>query len=708
MAIRERLSSRSWRAVLALVLAGGLAGAASADDQATELRKELRQIIADARDRVFPALVNIHVVTVDYRGGVERKGSSYGSGTIIDERGHVLTNAHVALDGKRYRCTLADKQEIEATLVGIDPLTDLAVLQLNLAARTDPDAPVAVARFGDSSDVEIGDTVMAMGSPLALARSVTLGIVSNTERVFAGDDDAPEMYLDRHQRTGLFNRWIQHDAVINPGNSGGPLVNLAGEIIGVNTRGGSSMGFAVPSNLARSVAQSLIENGDVVRSWYGLSLRPIKRTGFDRGALVDAVVEDGPVFQAGMRAGDLLIKINDEPVTVRFAEEIPLLLKRLADQPVGEPVRLTYERDGDEHVAAVETVRMEKEAGDEAAFRAWGLTGQAITPTMARDLRLDGTAGVLVTGVARGGSAELAEPALNPGDVLRKVDRQPVDTLDQFIDVYEQIIEDEDRPEYVLVEFDRNGESQLTALKTERDRDPDPPREVPKAWIGIATQPIVPKLARQLGGDDQLGFRVTRVYAGTTAADADLAVGDVVVALNGERLAPNGMQDAGLFARRLRRLDIDEPATLTVLRDGQTHDVVVITERTRMTPAEARRERNDDFGMTVRELTFFDRDEQRWSADVAGVLIENVEPAGWAGLGGLRSGDLVQKIDGKPIRSLSAFRELMAEIAKRQPERVVFVVLRGPRSRYEFVEPEWSPVSQAADASNAAADAGGQ
>ena len=237
-----------------------------------------------ARDRVFPALVNIEVITVQYWGGKEHKGQSFGSGTVITPEGHVLTNFHVAEDGKKFKCTLSDKQEISATLVGDDPLTDLAILKLNLSELKNPNMPLPVAQLGDSDEVEIGDTVMAMGSPWALSRSVTRGSVSNTERILSGsDDDAGEMQFDRDQRTGMFNRWIQHDAAINPGNSGGPLVNLEGDVIGVNTRGGSNMGFAIPSNLAKVVAKNLIEHGEVPRSFYGFTLKSIKKTGFDKG-----------------------------------------------------------------------------------------------------------------------------------------------------------------------------------------------------------------------------------------------------------------------------------------------------------------------------------------------------------------------------------------------------------------------------------------
>ena len=183
-----------------------------------------------------------------------------------------------------------------ARLVGEDPLTDLALLELDLSELEDTSRPLPVAAFGDSDALEIGDYVMAMGSPFSLSRSVSLGIVSNTERVFAGgfgSHDIEEMELAAGQRTGLFTRWIQHDAVISPGNSGGPLVNLAGEIVGVNELGGSSLSFAIPSNLAARVSATLAESGEVERSWIGVSFKPIQRTGLDAGVLISSVVRPG-------------------------------------------------------------------------------------------------------------------------------------------------------------------------------------------------------------------------------------------------------------------------------------------------------------------------------------------------------------------------------------------------------------------------------
>lgn len=700
--IQRLMHVQTARALIAAALTAGAflaapalaqPGAQPTPQDAPALRAQMRQLIASARDQVFPALVNISVVTVDYWQGKETKGRATGSGTIISADGYVLTNAHVTDSGKKFTCTLSDKSEIPATLVGEDPLTDLAVLKLDLKNFK---GTLAFAKLGDSDSLTVGDSVMAMGSPFSLSRSVTLGIVSNTERVFAGNDEEFEgMSFDFDQRTGLFARWIQHDASINPGNSGGPLVSMDGQVVGVNTRGGNNMSFAVPANIAREVSKALIANAEVPRSWMGVNFRQIQRTGFDKGVLVTSVDQEGPAYKAGLRAGDLLLSINNEPLTIRFVEEVPPLLKRLADLPVGKPAELVYQREGKEAKLTVVPEKLLKDRGDRTALRSWGLSVQEITPVMARNRRLKDTSGVLVVGVRAGAGAATAEPAIGVGDIIRKIDGKGIADMPAIVSMYETIMSQEKLPDYMLVEFDRDGKQQVTLVKPKADKPEDPPREVPKAWLGVATQVVLKDLAKRLNIPDSTGFRITRVYPGTKAAAADLRVGDVIVSINNEKIAPKGNQDSKTLERKVRSLAIDQEATLGVLREGKPVEVKVTLERTRLGPEEARRDQNRDFEMTVRELTFFDRDDNKWDESVNGVLVEQVEEAGWAGLGGLGSGDLIQKIGDRVITDLASYRAAMEDVAKTQPERISFVVLRGIRTQYKFVEPEWKPTADA-------------
>ncbi len=677
-----------------------------AADRAEHLREEMRALVTTARDRVFPALVNISVITVSYYGGKETKGGSVGSGTIISPDGYILTNQHVTDNGRKFRVTLADRRELPATLVGEDPLTDLAVLKIDPGSV---EGALPYASFGGSDQLVVGDYVMAMGSPLALSRSVTLGIVSNTERVFTsgmGGDEIEEMEFDAG-RTGLFTSWIQHDALINHGNSGGPLVNLKGEIVGVNALGGNNIGFAIPVSLARDVSRQLIAHAEVIRSDIGIAVKPIKRSEFREGVFVNSVAKDSPAGKAGLKAGDLITAIDGQPVTVRFAEEVPAFIRSIASRPVGTPLAIEYSRNGEKATATVTTEKLLKERGEQVALRSWGVSLSEITAKIAKDRRLDSTRGAIVTGLRQGGPAVQAEPSIGGADIIRTIDGKPVEKLADAVELYKGIMARDPIPEYVLIGFERAGKHQVTLIKPRPERTEDPPREVPKSWIGVATQPVLQQLARELGHEGQLGFRVTRVYPNTLAYTSGLQVGDVILSINGEKMAPRSMQDAGMFQRRVRQLSGSDPATLSVLRNGAVTEVAVPLERTRIGPDEALKETNKDFELSVRELTFFDRDDARLDESTTGVIVENVERAGWAGLAGINYGDLIQRINQHEITDIHAFRRAMTEIAKDQPERVTFGVLRGNRTYFVFAEPEWKPIvtgDQAKD--NPPADAG--
>ncbi|MBX3414176.1 MAG: PDZ domain-containing protein [Pirellulales bacterium] len=688
--------------VAALAICGGVAyseetAPSSATDELSIVRSELRSVIQDARSKVFPALVNIQLVTTMYAGGKEIRSRSVGSGTIVDSAGHVLTNQHVTNRGRRFRCTLYDRREVPATLVGEDPLTDLAVLKLDLEALGTDASKLTVATIGDSSQIEIGDFVMAMGSPLALSRSVTLGIVSNTERVFAGgliDDNSDAMELSPGQRTGLFTRWIQHDALIQPGNSGGPLVNLRGEIIGVNELGGNQIGFAIPSNLAKQVLEAIVSHGEVTRSWLGVALRPIDKTGYERGVLVNSIVTGSPAARGGLKPGDVLVELDGLAVTVRFAEEIPLLMQKIADRPVGTELAAKYLRDGSEHETRIVTAKLEKDLGQEEELRGWGMTAIEITALAALQRRLTTTDGVLITGVRGGGSAASARPPLGTADVLRAIDGKPVKNMSDLLAIYEELSKREPAPEKILIEFERRGDNYVTVLEPAEDKEqPEPPRSLPKAWLGVAVQPLLADLATLMNLKEP-GFRVTQVYPGTTAATAGLQVGDVITQLNGRKVAPRRPEDAGLFQRELRALDIGEKAALTLLRQGEPLEIEVALEASRTLPDETRREHNGDFDLLVREITFFDRVEHRWDDDVRGVIVLSAEPAGWAGLAGVSAGDLIQKIGESPVTDVATFRQALDKTADQKPPRVVFEILRGVQTRFQFAEPEWDPLGK--------------
>ena len=422
---------------------------------------DLKSRIRAARAKVFPCLVHITSVEVVFVAGERRRTTSTGSGFFIDENGHVVTNFHVAGQATKLFVTLASKRKVDATLVAGDPYTDVAVLRVD-PQQAFPDGRPVFAHFGDSKRLEVGDFVMAMGSPLSLSRSVSFGIISCRDRLLGS------MRLAGHE-TGKYNTWLQTDAAINPGNSGGPLVNLAGEVIGVNTRANlaaNNIGFAIPSDVVKEVVAALLEHRRVPRSQLGLKLQPLDSVedtllgSVREGVLVAAIVPASPAAQAGIRPGDFITRLDDRPFSAQFAEEIPALYRRIAQLSPKKSVVLTLLRGGATIRTPVTPNRLGRRIGRERQIMAWGITVRAVGPRDVRDRRLPDAHGVLVTGVKPGGAGV---DRLERGDIVRTVQGKRVEDLDGFMRLALESIKKRDQ--LVRMILRRQGITDVTALR---------------------------------------------------------------------------------------------------------------------------------------------------------------------------------------------------------------------------------------------------
>ncbi|MHC4859797.1 MAG: PDZ domain-containing protein [Planctomycetota bacterium] len=649
---------------------------------------ELRRDMEFARQQVYPALVNIAVVVKDYGGGRSQRFSAAGSGVIVSPAGHVVTNFHVAGGTTRIVCRLPSKESIEAEVIAHDPLTDLSILRLRLETRKDRNKPIPFAKIGNSDELTTGDYVLAMGNPMTLSSSMTLGVVANPKRVmtsFTGSE-MQEMELPTGERTGLFTRWIQHDALILPGNSGGPLVNLKGEVVGINELGGSGMAFAIPSNLVAHVLKQALSHGEVIRGWFGLTLYPVEKMGEEHGALVASVQPGGPADKAGLKPGDVILAVEDEPTDGVHFEEIPVLYKRFADFAPGTKVQVFYRRGAPTSATTLTVTKMEKYLAEQQEVRSLGLTVRDITGPMALIRRYPNADGVLVTGVRPGLPADSAKPKLQRGDVILVIDGKPVKDFATM----QEIVRKAGKKEGILFRVRRRDEDVVTVIDASKKKKPRAGGELPKAWIGVKTQVLTPDVAKGLGLGKTRGFRVTQVFEGTEAEKSGLEVGDVITALDGTALRAYRVQDAEMLTRRVENLVIGEKARLTVLRAGGEKEIEVVLDETPRTAAEVKTAEDDILEYKVRDITFNDRVRRRWPIDQKGVLVTEVTSGGWANLAGLQSGDLIQAVQNRSVANIADFEKIAKSIKKEKPSRVKIFVVRSYRTAFVFVEPEYA------------------
>jgi serine protease Do len=470
--------------VISMIVAGfvGVQSAASAmasrlSDDSADFLTRTGEALAEVVETVSPSIVNISTTRTEQMMDTpfspffndpffrkffgdqfrhretprKRKSMSLGSGVIVSSDGYILTNNHVIKDADKIKVVLSDKTEYVGEVKGRDPKTDLAVIKIDAK-----DLPTL--QMGDSDKLKVGEFVLAVGNPYGLNQTITMGIVSAVGRANVGIAD--------------YEDFIQTDAAINPGNSGGALVNARGELVGINTAifsttgGYQGIGFAIPSNMARTVMDSLIDTGKVVRGWLGVSIQSITpelaeqfQLEKDVGTLVADVVENSPAEKAGLMRGDVIIEFDgkqvDEPYNLR---------NMVASTHPGEKAEMTVIREGELLSLMVEIGELPSDDQKvptkyENVLR--GVSVQSITPDINRQLNLpEKIRGVVVSDVETGSPAEAR---LLPGDVILEINRKAISGIED----YESIVSAIDPESDVLLLVFRRGSTIFVTINKE-------------------------------------------------------------------------------------------------------------------------------------------------------------------------------------------------------------------------------------------------
>ena len=421
-----------------------LAREKTVSQETTKFLGKLSDALAEVADAVRPSVVNISTTSTvttednpegdlfndpffrhffgDQHGHQKRKykSAALGSGVIFSGKGYILTNNHVVKGADEIKVVLSDKREFKGKIVGTDPRTDLAVIKIDAK-----DLPAA--KLGDSSKLKPGDIVLAVGTPFGLNSTITMGIVSAVGRSNVGIAD--------------FEDFIQTDAAINPGNSGGALVNTNGEVVGINTAifstsgGYMGVGFAIPSNMAKTVMDSIIKHGKVVRGWLGVSIQDLtpdiaKSLGIKQqtGALVADVVKDSPAEKAGLKRGDVIVSLDGKPV-----EDSTNLRNMVSAAAPGKTMELKIIREGKEQSVVATLVEFkEQTAAKKVEYKnvLKGITVQELTASLRDQINVpENMNGVVITDV---GPDSPAQGILQAGDVVLEVNRHEIKNLKDY------------------------------------------------------------------------------------------------------------------------------------------------------------------------------------------------------------------------------------------------------------------------------------
>ncbi len=578
-----------------------------------------------------------------------------GSGFIIDAQGHVLTNHHVVDGGEDIKiAALEGGEEVEysAVLVGADSKADIALLKI--IQEDSPSKKFPYLEFGDSDDLKVGQWVIAIGNPFNLDHTVTVGVVSAMERNIGSEP---------------YEEFIQTDASINPGNSGGPLLNIKGEVIGINTAiiagnagGNVGIGFAIPINLAKKILPDLRKMGKVVRGYLGLMAQDVRPElaesyGLKSGVLAGEVVFDGPAQKAGIKRGDVLVNFDG-----KLVESKEDLSKKTASATPGSTVQVEIIRDGKRRTLTA-TIGVledkEKQASLPDPAEGWlGLEVSEVPKGLAETLGLKKGDGAQAIELTPGGPAHQA--GLQRGDVVVRFNGREVDSLKSFGEQVKGLDPRMSVPMEIIRDKKKTALNITIGSRGERKLGLGQPK---RAWLGIIYHGVSATTAENLGMKQAQGVQVVDVIPNSPAHKAGLKIGDVALGFN-EKMIEN----SGDFQEEISRLSPGDGVKLKVLRDGKTLTVEAVLGTLEETLNSFGR-----FGLEIQTAPPETAQSGRLKKS-SGVWVARVHPGKAGQRAGFRKGDLILEVNRQAVKNLSDFHRLQEETEA--GDTVLFLVER--------------------------------
>ena len=433
------------RLIIPTILAA-IALTTPARSQGLQIFDDLQKLVISVSESVKPTVVHIEVV----KKHNNQRYESLGSGLIISKDGYILTNEHVVDQHFSVTVTLESKLEYPAKVIGTDKLTDIALLKIEPPSQEE----LKVARFGNSDSVEVGEWVLAVGNPYGFDRTVSFGIVSGKGRILNMPDNAP-----------LINEFIQTDAAIDPGSSGGPLVNLKGEVIGINSIGvGRMQGFTIPINIAIDVKDKLLDTGTIERGYIGIVVQPLNRSYAKyfgqpdlQGIIVSDVLENEPAGKAGLKPGDIITSFDGVPMAAENDDDLNKFTLAVSRSKVGETKTLGIIRDGHQRNIDIKIGPKPTVEPDEYETP-YDFTVEEITDLMFRSYLLQSTEGVYVKFVEVGTPAD--KGGLMAGDIIVEVMGKKISSLDDFKKALAKI----EKPKFIMLKVLRGKDHAFALL----------------------------------------------------------------------------------------------------------------------------------------------------------------------------------------------------------------------------------------------------